>query len=183
VGEWGSESLPLVFCIGENGLDLAQRMGIGRERIIKTANWLGPLLTEVGILGVPKLLLFGYHGKLVKLAGGIFHTHHHLADGRLEILVAAAARMGLPAEQLSGLFNCETAEDVLKYLHEIDTVVGSNWVNQIYGYLTDRIDNRSQTYIYSQSQQSVSIGSVLFDRQRKVIAASPTGATFLAQLC
>jgi cobalt-precorrin-5B (C1)-methyltransferase len=182
-GEMGSESLPLVFCIGENGLDLAQRMGIGRERIIKTANWLGPLLAEAGILGVPKLLLFGYHGKLIKLAGGIFHTHHHLADGRLEILVAAAARMGLPAAQLVGLFDCETAEDVLKYLREIDRIAGSNWVTQIYGYLTDKIDDRSQTYIYSQSQQSVSVGAVLFDRQRQVIATSPIGATFLAQLC
>ena len=184
-GKGGSESssLPLVFCIGENGLDLAQRMGIGRERIIKTANWLGPLLTEAGILGVPKLLLFGYHGKLIKLAGGIFHTHHHLADGRLEILVAAAARMGLPASQLAGLFDCETAEDVLKYLGEIDRIAGSTWVTQIYGYLTDQIDDRSQRYIYSQSQKSVSVGSVLFDRQRQVIATSPIGATFLAQLC
>ena len=175
--------LPLVFCIGENGLDLDQKMGINRDRIIKTANWLGPLLAEAGGLGVPKLLLFGYHGKLIKLAGGIFHTHHHLADGRLEILIAAAARMGLPAAQLAGLFELETAEDVLKYLHEIDIVGGSNWVVQIYGYLTDRIDTRSQTYIYSQSQQSVSIGSVLFDRARQVIATSPTGATFLTQLC
>ena len=175
--------LPLVFCIGENGLDLAQRMGINRDRIIKTANWLGPLLAEAGGLGVPKLLLFGYHGKLIKLAGGIFHTHHHLADGRLEILIAAAARMGLPAAQLAGLFELETAEDVLKYLREIDTVEGSNWVVQIYGYLTDRIDTRSQTYIYSQSQQSVSVGSVLFDRARQVIATSPTGSTFLTQLC
>jgi cobalt-precorrin-5B (C1)-methyltransferase len=175
--------LPLVFCIGENGLDLAQQMGVERERIIKTANWLGPLLTEAGILGVPKLLLFGYHGKLIKLAGGIFHTHHHLADGRLEILVAAAARMGLPALQLAELFDCETAEDVLKYLSEIDRTWGSSWVKQIYGYLTDRIDDRSQTYIYSQSQQSVSVGSVVFDRQRQVIATSPTGATFLTQLC
>ncbi len=175
--------LPLVFCIGENGLDLAQRMGINRDRIIKTANWLGPLLAEAGGLGVPKLLLFGYHGKLIKLAGGIFHTHHHLADGRLEILIAAAARMGLPAAQLAGLFDLETAEDVLKYLRQIDTVEGSNWVVQIYGYLTDRIDTRSQTYIYSQSQQSVSVGSVLFDRSRQVIATSPTAVTFLTQLC
>ena len=175
--------LPLVFCIGENGLDLAQRMGINRDRIIKTANWLGPLLAEAGGLGVPKLLLFGYHGKLIKLAGGIFHTHHHLADGRLEILSAAAARMGLPAAQLVGLFELETAEDVLKYLREIDTVEGSNWVVQLYGYLTARIDTRSQTYIYSQSQQSVSVGSVLFDRARQVIATSPTGSTFLTQLC
>ena len=178
-----SGELPLVFCIGENGLDLAQRMGINRDRIIKTANWLGPLLAEAGGLAVPKLLLFGYHGKLIKLAGGIFHTHHHLADGRLEILIAAAARMGLPAAQLAGLFELETAEDVLKYLREIDTVEGSNWVVQIYGYLTDRIDTRSQTYIYSQSQKSVSVGSVLFDRSRQVIATSLTGATFLTQLC
>ena len=178
-----SAQLPLVFCIGENGLDLAQSMGINRDRMIKTANWLGPLLAEAGGLGVPKLLLFGYHGKLIKLAGGIFHTHHHLADGRLEILIAAAARMGLPAAQLAGLFELETAEDVLKYLREIDTVEGSNWVVHIYEYLTDRIDTRSQTYIYSQSQQSVSVGSVLFDRARQVIATSPTGATFLTQLC
>jgi cobalt-precorrin-5B (C1)-methyltransferase len=184
-GDWGtkSESLPLVFCIGENGLDLAQKMGIGRERIIKTANWLGPLLAEAGILGIPKILLFGYHGKLIKLAGGIFHTHHHLADGRLEILVAAAARIGLPAAQLSKLFDSQTAEDVLKYLREIETAEGSEWVVKIYGYLTDRIDDRSQQYIYSQSQQSVSVGSVVFDRQRQVIATSLTGATFLTQLC
>jgi cobalt-precorrin-5B (C1)-methyltransferase len=177
------EILPLVFCIGENGLDLAQQMGINRDRIIKTANWLGPLLAEAGGLGVPKLLLFGYHGKLIKLAGGIFHTHHHLADGRLEILVAAAARMGLPAGQLAGLFDGETAEDVLKYLHDLDVADGSEWVSKIYEYLTEKIDNRSQTYIYSQSQQSVSVGSVLFDRTRQVIATSPTGKTFLTQLC
>jgi cobalt-precorrin-5B (C1)-methyltransferase len=182
-GRGDGEILPLVFCIGENGLDLAQQMGIDRERIIKTANWLGPLLAEAGVLGVPKLLLFGYHGKLLKLAGGIFHTHHHLADGRLEILVAAAVRMGLPTAQLSKLFDCETAEDVLQYLHEIDRDDGSEWVNRIYGYLTERIDTRSQTYIYSQSQQALSVGSVVFDRQRRVIATSPTGKTFLTQLC
>ncbi len=183
LGVGSGESLPLVFCIGENGLDLAQKMGIGRDRIIKTANWLGPLLAEAGVLGVPKLLLFGYHGKLIKLAGGIFHTHHHLADGRLEILVAAAARIGLDPAQLAGLFDCETAEDVLKYLTELDRADGSDWVNRIYGYLIERIDNRSQTYIYSQTQQAVSVGSVVFDRQRQVIATSATGRTFLTQLC
>jgi cobalt-precorrin-5B (C1)-methyltransferase len=174
---------PLVFCIGENGLDLAQRMGIERDRIVKTANWLGPLLAEAGLLNVPQLLLFGYHGKLIKLAGGIFHTHHHLADGRLEILVAAAARVGLPAPQLGGLFACETAEAVLGYLGEIDSLEGSIWVKLVYGYLADRIDARSQTYIYSQSQRRVTVGSVLFDRQREIIVASPIGSTLLAQLC
>jgi cobalt-precorrin-5B (C1)-methyltransferase len=175
--------LPLVFCIGENGLDLAQRMGIGRDRIVKTANWLGPLLAEAGMLNVSQLLLFGYHGKLIKLAGGIFHTHHHLADGRLEILVAAAARMGLSAPLLSGIFECETAEAVLGYLGEIDEREGSNWVQLVYGYIADRIDARSQTYIYSQSQGQVQVGSVLFDRQREIIVASPIGSALLTALC
>ncbi len=174
---------PLVFCIGENGLDLAQQMGIGRDRIIKTANWLGPLLAEAGNLGVARLLLFGYHGKLIKLAGGIFHTHHHLADGRLEILVAAAARLGLPPAKLAGLFDCETAEAVLQYLRSIDSSDGSDWALNIYKYLVERIDSRSQEYIYSQTQQSVSVGSVVFDRQRRVIATSATGRTLLTQLC
>jgi cobalt-precorrin-5B (C1)-methyltransferase len=176
-------SEPLVFCIGENGLDLAQQMGIKRDRIIKTANWLGPLLAEAGVLGVAQLLLFGYHGKSIKLAGGIFHTHHHLADGRLEILVAAAARMGLPAAHLGELFECQTAEDVLKYLRSIDLAEGSNWVQQIYGYLVERIDARSSAYIYNQTQQHVRVGSVVFDRSRKIIVTSPIGATLVEQLC
>jgi cobalt-precorrin-5B (C1)-methyltransferase len=174
---------PLVFCIGENGLDLAQQMGIKRDRIIKTANWLGPLLAEAGVLGVSQLLLFGYHGKLIKLAGGIFHTHHHLADGRLEILVAAAARMGLPAARLAGLFECQTAEDVLKYLRAIDLAEASNWVQQIYEYLVARIDARSSEYIYNQTQQQVSVGSVVFDRSREIIVASPVGEALVRQLC
>ncbi len=178
-----AEGSPVVFCIGENGLDLAQRMGIKRDRIIKTANWLGPLLAEAGVLGVPQLLLFGYHGKLIKLAGGIFHTHHHLADGRLEILVAAAARMGLPAARLVGFFDCQTAEDVLNYLRSIDLAEGSDWVRQIYGYLAARIDARSSEYIYNQTQQQVIVGSVVFDRSREIIGSSPTGETLLEQLC
>jgi len=57
---------------GENGLDLAQKLGINTNQLLKTANWLGPLLVEAGIQGVKAILLFGYHGKLIKLAGGIF---------------------------------------------------------------------------------------------------------------
>ena len=129
------------------------------------------------------MLLFGYHGKLLKLAAGIFHTHHYLADGRLETLVSAAARMGLAVGKLSGLFECETAEDVLKYLRAIDGQEGTNWVEQIYGYLTDRIDARSESYIYSQTQTRVNVGCVLFDRQRQIIKSSPTGGTFLTELC
>jgi cobalt-precorrin-5B (C1)-methyltransferase len=178
----GNSALPLVFCIGENGLDLAQRMGITPDRLVKTANWLGPLLAEAGIQGVKSLLLLGYHGKLLKLAGGIFHTHHHLADGRREILTAFAAQLGLPAADLDLIFNSATAEAVLLHLRELDAQTGSAWVANLYDSLTTAIDQRAAAYIYAQTQAQVEVGSILFDRSRHVIARSTTGALLLRAL-
>jgi len=173
----------LVFCVGENGLDLAQQIGFNPKQLVKTANWLGPLLVEAGVQGVKEILLFGYHGKLMKLAGGIFHTHHHLADGRLEILTAHCANLGLPTSMLQAIFASPTAEAALKYLQDLDTTTGSDWVNQVYGAIAQGIDSRSQDYIFNHSERQVTIGSILFDRQRQIIVKSKTASTLLAYLC
>ncbi|NET61997.1 MAG: cobalt-precorrin-5B (C(1))-methyltransferase, partial [Symploca sp. SIO2E6] len=173
----------LVFCVGENGLDIAQRMGINPELLVKTANWLGPLLVTAGLEQVPAILLFGYHGKLMKLAGGIFHTHHHLADGRLEILTAHCAQLGLPTAELREVFASSTAEAALQYLRQLDASHGSNWVEQVYSAIASTIDRRSQDYIRKHSQQEVEVGSVLFNRNRQIIVTSQMGATLLSQVC
>ena len=173
----------LVFCVGENGLDLAQQMGFNPKQLVKTANWLGPLLVEAGVQGVKEILLFGYHGKLMKLAGGIFHTHHHLADGRLEILTAHCANLGLPTPVLQAVFASSTAEAALKYLRDLDTTTGSDWVSQVYSAIAQGIDSRSQDYIFNHSERQVTIGSILFDRQRQIIVKSKTASTLLAYLC
>ena len=162
----------LVFCIGENGLELAAKMGISPHQMIKTANWLGPMLVCASLAEVKSILLFGYHGKLIKLAGGIFHTHHHIADGRLEILTAHCANLGLPTFDLQRVFNCSTAEDALQYLRELDAIKGENWVIRVYGEITKTIDQRSQNYIYTHCEKNIKVGSVMFDRQRKIIIKS-----------
>ena len=173
----------LVFCIGENGLDLARQLGVNPEQLIKTANWLGPLLVEAGLLKVANILLFGYHGKLIKLAGGIFMTSNHLADGRLEILTAYCAQFGLPTSVLQTVLQNATTEAALKYLRELDTNNGSSWVSQVYSAIASAIDQRSQNYIRKHSEQEVVVGSVLFDRDRQILVQSPTGAAILSQLC
>jgi len=173
----------LVFCIGENGLNFAQKLGISSERLVKTANWVGPMLVEAGTLGVREILLFGYHGKLMKLAGGIFHTHHYFADGRQEILTAHCAKMSLPIPVLQRVFAESTADAALNYLRALDAENGSNWVEQVYDSIAQAIDDRSQTYIYNQIQQQVSVGSILFDRQRQIIIKSKIGTKLLHQLC
>lgn len=173
----------LVFCVGENGLSLARQMGMNPEQLVKTANWLGALLVAAGLQKIPELLLFGYHGKLIKLAGGIFHTHHHLADGRLEILTAHCAQVGLPTPILQVVFTSPTTEAALSYLRQLDAKEGSDWVNQIYRAIASTIDQRSQDYIYKHSEQEVRVGSLLFDRNRQIIVTSQTGAELLLQLC
>jgi cobalt-precorrin-5B (C1)-methyltransferase len=178
-----SNSSTLVFCVGENGLDLAQQMGINPQLLMKTANWLGPMLVEAGLQQISAILLFGYHGKLIKLAGGIFHTHHHLADGRLEILTAHCAKLGLPTSVLQEVFACTTAEAALKYLRNLDANSRSNWVDRVYGAIASTIDARSQDYIRHHSEQNVLVGSVLFNRDREIIARSEIGTTLLSQLC
>ncbi|QLE42164.1 cobalt-precorrin-5B (C(1))-methyltransferase [Nostoc sp. C052] len=176
----------LVFCIGENGLDLARKLGINPEQLVKTANWLGPMLVEADVLGVKEILLFGYHGKLMKLAGGIFHTHHYLADGRREILAAHCAIAGLKSPDIQAVFNSATAEAALTHLKSLDAATGSDWVNQVYSAIAETIDVRSQEYIQSHSESATKVtvcGSILFDRDRKIIVKSETAGLLMGKLC
>jgi cobalt-precorrin-5B (C1)-methyltransferase len=181
-----SEFESLVFCIGENGLDLARKLGINSAQLVKTANWLGPMLVEADVLGVKEILLFGYHGKLLKLAGGIFHTHHHLADGRREILSTHCALAGLESPHIQVVFNSPTAEAGLQYLRSLDNSTGRDWVNQVYGAIAETIDIRCQEYITSHCERGTPVtvcGSVLFDRDRQIIIKSKTGCMLMGKLC
>ena len=173
----------LVFCIGENGLDLARQLGIDPKALVKTANWLGPLLVEAGCQGVRSILLFGYHGKLMKLAAGIFHTHHHLADGRREILTAYCAKAGMPADVCSAVFAAATAEDALAQLRALDAETRSNWVDRIYGDIALQIDLRSSDCIFTHTNRRIPVGSVMFGRDRQIIVKSEIGDTLLTQIC
>ncbi len=178
----------LVFCIGENGLSLAQQLGIPVEQTVKTANWLGAMLVAAAMAGVESILLLGYHGKLIKLAGGIFHTHHHLADGRLEILTAHCAILGLPTIHLKALLNCETTEAAFNYLRQLDpdranSNPAQTWVHQVYQAIATTIDRRTIAYVGKYSSQPLEIGSILFNRSRQIIIKSETGDTLLSKIC
>ncbi len=173
----------LVFCIGENGLDLAKKSGIDPARIVKTANWIGSMLVVAALAEVKSILLFGYHGKLIKLAGGIFHTHNHLADGRLEILISYCVRVGLPTAQLQEMLTCATTEAALQLLRKWDRENNSNWEQSVYQAIAGAIDRRCQEYIRKYTNKNLCIGSVLFDRQRQAIEKSDNALFLLSHLC
>lgn len=178
----GANSSCLMFCIGENGLSLARQLGVKPGQMIKTANWLGPMLATASLEGISSLLLFGYHGKLIKLAGGIFHTHHFLADARIEILTANLASLGAPHQLIEQVFDADTCEAALNILKLEDRQRETNWVESLYQAIASSIDKRSQAYIYKQTAKSVTVGCILFDSQRNIIIKSSQGQTIFSQL-
>ena len=149
----------LILVVGENGLELAQRTGLAPR--LKVGNWMGPVLVAAAEAGVRDLLLFGYHGKLIKLAGGIFHTHHHLADGRLEVLTALALDQGLARVQLQQIRCAASVEEAFQGLP-------SNEAERLGRALAAAVEQRSQAYIGRYGNWPMRIGAGIFDRSRSV---------------
>ncbi|MFM7362519.1 MAG: cobalt-precorrin-5B (C(1))-methyltransferase, partial [Cyanobium sp.] len=138
-------------------------------------NWLGPVLVAAAERGVRRLLLFGYQGKLIKLAAGIFHTHHHLADGRAEVLTALAALEGLTGERLQALHAAATVEEALLALKEWDPGAAERLRQRI----AATVERRSSAYLQRHGAPAMVVGAALFDRARRLCACGPRGVELL----
>ena len=160
----------LTLVIGENGLDLARQAGF--KPLIKVGNWLGPVLVAAAEAGVQDLLLLGYHGKLVKLAGGIFHTHHHLADGRQEVLLALGLDADLTRPQLEQLRTASSVDGALNALEAEDPAAA----DRLWDRLAEAVERRSAAYIARYGRWSMGIGVALFDRSRQLRRWGPVAA-------
>lgn len=179
LAEKATQSPTLVFCIGENGLQVAQQLHIPPFLCVKTANWLGPMLVAAAQHQVQQLLLLGYHGKLIKLAGGIFHTHHHIADARQEILTAFCALAGLDREILHQVWQAPTVEAALKFLE----TMAPQALPEILSQIANCIDQRAIAYIHAHCAapigRSLQVGCALFGRDRQIVTISKQGNTIL----
>jgi cobalt-precorrin-5B (C1)-methyltransferase len=154
----------LVFCIGSHGLGIAQRLGFPEAATVQTGNWIGALLLESGLRGAKSVLLLGYQGKLVKLAGGIFNTSSHLADAKLEIISAAVARTGGDLSAIDMVLASRTADDAYKRLVELGTA------DMVFQALATMISQKAQAYVKKYGDVELKIGTTLFNRQGQIIA-------------
>ena len=151
----------IIFVIGENGLNLAKNLNI-QFPIVKVGNWIGPLLVDAAIQKIKTVILFGYHGKLIKLAGGIFHTHNHLADARIEILVYLAIQAEVPIEIIKKLSQVNTVEDGLLILESFSLYMA----NKLWNKLSDTIEKRSIEYVNRYIKTDMKVAAIIFDRKR-----------------
>ncbi|MCS6959274.1 MAG: cobalt-precorrin-5B (C(1))-methyltransferase CbiD [Pseudanabaenaceae cyanobacterium SKYGB_i_bin29] len=153
----------IVFYIGANSYGVAQRLGYQSSQLVQTANWLGVMLVEAALLGVESITLIGYHGKLIKLAGGIFNTSSHIADGRIDILVRAAVRHQLPFDVITRIESLPTADAVHQYLQE------QGYDRLVFSDLAQRISERAKAYIHKYADRHVTVTAILCDRLGNLI--------------
>ncbi|MCL1467453.1 cobalt-precorrin-5B (C(1))-methyltransferase CbiD [Argonema galeatum] len=154
----------LVFCIGSNGMQVAQRLSIPETAIVQTGNWIGALLVEAALRGAESVLLLGYQGKLIKLAGGIFNTSSHLADAKLEIISAAVVRAGSSLQNVEAVLAAKTADAAYKILVELELA------ELVFQALANTISQKAQAFVQKYANVPLKVGTVLFDRQGKIIA-------------
>ncbi|ABM71244.1 CbiD protein [Prochlorococcus marinus str. MIT 9515] len=165
----------IIFVIGENGLHLAKSSNI-KFPIIKVGNWIGPLLVDAALKKIKRVILFGYHGKLIKLAGGIFHTHNHLADARIEILVYLAVKEEVPIEMIKKLSLASNVEDALLLLESSSPSLADKLWNK----LSDTVEKRSSEYLKRYITTDMKVAAIIFDRQRKIRWSGDNGKDYIS---
>ena len=109
----------VILVPGNHGERFVQeQMQLNGDRVVTMSNFVGYMLQEAQRLGFNRVVLVGHLGKLIKVAAGIFHTHSHIADGRMETLVTRLALMGAPRELLQAVFECSTTEAAMELIEQ-----------------------------------------------------------------
>lgn len=153
----------LVLTPGRMGQKQAAELyGLPGSAVILVSNFVGYMLEECARLKVKRVMLFGHIGKLVKLAGGIFHTHNRVANGRLEIIAAYAGILGADQKVLARLMDCVTVEGALQ-------VIAAEGLGEIFPVLAAKAGERAETYMH----QDLEVGVVFTDLKGKILGWNP----------
>jgi len=110
-------------------------MGLPGDIVVTMSNFVGFMIEEAVRMGYKQIVLIGHPGKLVKIAAGIFHTHSHIADARMETLVAHLALLGAPHELLLQVSECDTTEAAMEH-------IDAAGFSHLYHHLAQRICQR-----------------------------------------
>lgn len=162
----------LVMAPGRTGEKLAvERYGVPAAAVVQIGNFVGFMLERAAAAGIKEVLLWGHHGKLVKVAGGIFNTHSHVADGRLEILAALAAMEGAAAETVARLLDCATAEEAVP-------VLAAAGLARVFAVAAARASRRAAAFVKGRLR----VGTVLLDRSGAVLGLDKAAREIAAAL-
>ena len=115
----GKKIRPLIITPGNFGLDFVAALPeLSDIQTLKCSNFIGNAIDFAAAYEFTHVIFVGHAGKFVKLAGGIFNTHSHTADCRMELIASHAALVGAESFDIARIFDCATVDAALDILDE-----------------------------------------------------------------
>ena len=150
----------LIFVPGKIGETCALKLGFDAGAIVQTSNFVGFMLDAAAERDIPKIILCGHLGKLVKVAAGIFHTHNRVADGRLETLAAYSAAEGLPLAEVKKILDATTTEVAAQ-------IIAENHLERVYKKIAERASLRATRHVFGK----LNVKTILVDFAGNVLGS------------
>ncbi len=152
----------VVLVPGRIGEHAAENLGIPRDAMAETSNFIGFMMETAVSMGFSRILLIGHMGKLLKVASGSFHTYNRVSDGRMETMAAWAAACGANPSVVKELLACTTTDagtDIIRREH----------LEVMYPLMAARAEERCRRYIFDKAE----VGVIFVTMEGNVVAASP----------
>lgn len=136
-----SEADKIVLSFGNMGEKALNKLGISSDKICICSNYVGDALEYISNCdNVTDVLIAGNFAKAVKLAGGIFNTHSHVADAKNEIIAANLALLNAPYELIKSVMEANTSRQITQY-------ISSNNFERVYDVLARRAEEKCDIFI------------------------------------
>ena len=123
------------------------------DSIVQTGDFMGFMLDKAVEKGVKEIMLLGHPGKLVKLAAGIFNTHHKMGDARAEVIAAYAGAVGADSDTINRILQSNTTEEAAKILKQV------NLSRATFDLIAEKVRSRVMDRIKEKAEVSVIIVS------------------------
>ena len=151
----------IAFVLGAAG-EKAVKQQFGSDICcIQISNYIGFMLDEAVKLGVNKVLVAGFAGKLVKVAADIMNTHSHVADGRRETLCTFAALNGAPKQVVRKIYDCKTVQGTIE-------IIDKSGLNDIWPQIAQTAAHKCML----RTGNTMEVAVVLMDKDQRILGQS-----------
>jgi cobalt-precorrin-5B (C1)-methyltransferase len=120
------------------------------DQIVMMSNFVGYMLMEACRLGVKEVILVGHIGKLIKVAGGNFHTHNRVSDGRMDVLCNHLAKVRAAYDLMDRVRESNTTDEAVALIDEAGLEV-------VYESIAKVIKDKAESYTYDQLKVEVAL--------------------------
>lgn len=163
----------VLFTPGNYGADyIKNELHIVPEAAVTTSNFIGDAFSLAAEFGFKGALLVGHIGKLIKVAGGMFHTHSRFGDCRMEIFASHAGMCGASADVVQRIMDSATTDDMLAILEKAG-------LRQA---VMESVMARMHFHLIHRPVGSMTVGAVTFSNVHGILGKTEAADTLLEKI-